>query len=52
MKTFASLFLVCALMGALSGCGGGGSSSSAPPPTTGVTGVATPAAVSVVTAKE
>ncbi len=53
MKTLASMLLVSALFGAIAGCGGGGSSSSsAPPPTAGVTVVATPAAISVITAKE
>jgi hypothetical protein len=53
MKRLALLFVVGVFAGGLASCGGGGggSSSSGSQPTT-TTGVATPASVSVVTAKE
>jgi hypothetical protein len=55
MKKLTSLLLVCVLTGTLSGCGGGSSSASAtaapPGVVSGITGVATPSAISVVTAK-
>lgn len=54
MKTFASLFLVCALMGTLSGCGGGGGgggTSGTQTPPASVDGVSTPSKVSIATTK-
>jgi hypothetical protein len=48
MNKLASWLTVCVLTGTLLGCGGGGAGST---PTGTVNGVATPAAVSVVTAK-
>lgn len=50
MKKLASLLTVCVLAGALAGCGGGGGGTTNNQGTT-TTGVATPASVSVVTAK-
>lgn len=50
MKKLASLLTVCVLSGALAGCGGGGGGTTNNQGTT-TTGVATPASVSVVTAK-
>ena len=54
MKKSALFLSACVLTGTLIGCSGGGSSSPAattPPPSGVVTGVATPAGISVVTAK-
>ncbi len=49
MKKLASLLTVCVLTGVLAGCGGGGGGTGGGQSTN--TGVATPASVSVVTAK-
>ncbi len=51
MKKLVLYLSVCVLTGTLSACGGGSSAAtSSTPSTSTVTGVATPAAVSVVTA--
>ena len=49
MKKLALFLFICVLTGTLSGCGGGSGTTSSAPST--VTGVATPGAISVVTAK-
>jgi hypothetical protein len=51
MKKLASLLTVCVLSGALAGCGGGGGGGTTGNQGGTTTGVATPASVSVVTAK-
>jgi len=51
MKKLASLLIVSVLIGTLAGCGGGGGSSGSTPNGSSTTGVATPASVSIVTAK-
>ena len=51
MKKLVLFLSICVLTGTISGCGGGSSVAASGTPATGaVTGVATPAAVSVVTA--
>ncbi len=50
MKKLALYLSVCVLTGTLSACGGGSATTSSTPSTAAVTGVATPTAVSVVTA--
>jgi uncharacterized membrane protein YfcA len=50
MRKLTVLLIACVLASSVSGCGGGGGST--PVTTTAVTGVETPAAISVVTAKE